>query len=211
VATLVAVPTATIILYSKQCYLDDYSRNKAVIGEYKSCSEISTCYDYKTSQSCEDNPCSILKIDMDECKWNSFSVEDELGDGFYLFGENMEGIHSIEYSNLESYFYIFGIRDNGIWLPWEKVEEYSYLLDLPTVPILFKGRVSSEKELKDITEALVLEGSSLGGEREGIVVRNAGEFSNDDFGINVIKWVRKNHIKTDSHWSRNWVKAKLKM
>jgi hypothetical protein len=141
---------------------------------------------------------------------HKLSVEDELGDGVFLFGENMEGIHSIEYSNLESYFYIFGIRDNDIWIPWEKVEEYSYLLDIPTVPVLFKGIVNSAKELQQIVEDLVSKPSELGGQREGIVVRTAGMFHNDDFADNVMKWVRKGHVSTDVHWTRNWKKAEIK-
>jgi hypothetical protein len=141
---------------------------------------------------------------------HKLSVEDELGDGVFLFGENMEGIHSIEYSNLESYFYIFGIRDNDIWIPWEKVEEYSYLLDIPTVPVLFKGVVNSTKELQQIVEDLVSKPSELGGQREGIVVRTAGMFHNDDFADNVMKWVRKGHVSTDVHWTRNWKKAEIK-
>jgi hypothetical protein len=141
---------------------------------------------------------------------HKLSVEDELGDGVFLFGENMEGIHSIEYSNLESYFYIFGIRDNDIWIPWEKVEEYSYLLDIPTVPVLFKGVVNSAKELQQIVEDLVSKPSELGGQREGIVVRTAGMFHNDDFADNVMKWVRKGHVSTDVHWTRNWKKAEIK-
>jgi len=136
-------------------------------------------------------------------------VEDELGDGVYLFGENMEGIHSIEYTNLTSYFYIFGMRDNNIWVPWEKVEEYSYLFDIPTVPVLFKGIVNSEKELKSLVEKLSKEPSELGGVREGIVARVAGMFHNDDFSTNVLKWVRKDHVTTTEHWQRNWKKAKL--
>jgi hypothetical protein len=141
---------------------------------------------------------------------HKLSVEDELGDGVFLFGENMEGIHSIEYTNLESYFYIFGIRDNDIWIPWEKVEEYSYLLDIPTVPVLFKGIVNSAKELQQIVEDLVSKPSELGGQREGIVVRTAGMFHNDDFADNVMKWVRKGHVQTDVHWTRNWKKAEIK-
>ena len=140
---------------------------------------------------------------------HKLSVEDELGDGVYLFGENMEGIHSIEYTNLTSYFYIFGIRDNNIWIPWDKVEEYSYLLDIPTVPVLFKGVVNTEKELKDLVNGLVSKPSQLGGQIEGIVVRNASLFHNDDFADNVMKWVRKGHVQTDEHWTRNWVKAKI--
>lgn len=141
---------------------------------------------------------------------HKMKVENMLGEGVFLFGENMEGIHSIEYTNLESYFYIFGVRDNEIWIPWEQVEEYSYLLDIPTVPVLFKGVVNSTKELQHIVEDLVSKPSKLGGKREGIVVRTAGMFHNDDFADNVMKWVRKDHVSTDVHWTRNWKKADIK-
>jgi hypothetical protein len=140
---------------------------------------------------------------------HELKVKGQLEEDVFIFGENMEGIHSIEYANLKSYFYIFGVRDNNIWIPWKSVEEYSYLLDIPTVPVLFKGRIESEKELKELVEKLVSEPSELGGEREGIVIRNAGMFHNDDFKDNVMKWVRYGHVRTDSHWTRDWKKAKL--
>ena len=136
-------------------------------------------------------------------------IKNSIDDGVFIFGENMEGIHSIEYSNLKSYFYMFGVRDNNIWIPWESVEEYSFLLDIPTVPVLFKGIIKDEKELKQIVEDLVSKPSELGGQREGIVIRSAGMFHNDDFSENVMKWVRKGHVQTDEHWTRNWKKAKI--
>ncbi len=141
---------------------------------------------------------------------HNIKVKGQLEDGVYLFGENMEGIHSIEYTNLTSYFYIFGVRDNNIWIPWEGVEEYSYLLDIPTVPVLFKGIVNTEKELKDLVESLVSKPSQLGGQIEGVVVRNSSLFHNEDFADNVMKWVRKGHVQTDEHWTKNWIKAKIK-
>ena len=141
---------------------------------------------------------------------HKMKVEDQLGEGVFLFGENMEGVHSIEYTNLDSYFYIFGVRDNNIWIPWQQVEEYSYLLDIPTVPVLFKGVVNSVKELKSLVDDLVSKQSELGGDIEGVVVRSAGMFHNDDFAENVMKWVRKDHVQTDEHWTRNWKKAKIK-
>jgi hypothetical protein len=141
---------------------------------------------------------------------HDMKVRGNLGEEVFLFGENLEGIHSIEYTNLKYYFYIFGVRDNNIWIPWKSVEEYSYLLDIPTVPVLFRGKVESEKELKALVEKLVSEPSKLGGEREGIVIRNSGMFHNDDFKDNVMKWVRKDHVTTDEHWTRNWQKSKLK-
>lgn len=137
-------------------------------------------------------------------------IKNDLSEDLFIFGEGMYGIHSIEYQNLKSYFYLFGVRDNNIWVSWESVEEYAFLLDLPTVPVLFKGQVQSVKELKELTESLVSQPSALGGQREGIVVRNADMFHNDDFAENVMKWVRESHVKTDSHWTRNWVKAQLK-
>ena len=136
-------------------------------------------------------------------------IKFDIPEDTFIFGENLEGIHSISYNNLTSYFYIFGIRDNNIWIPWNDVEEWAYLLDLPTVPVLFKGIVKSEKELQTLVERLSTEPSKLGGQREGIVVRNASLFHNDDFADNVQKWVRKGHVTTDYHWTRNWKHAKL--
>lgn len=136
-------------------------------------------------------------------------IRNDLSEGVFIFGEGMYGIHSIEYKNLTSYFYIFGVRDNNVWIPWDSVEEYAYLLELPTTPVLFKGQVQSVKELKDLTESLVSQPSALGGQREGIVVRNSDMFHNDDFAENVMKWVRKGHVQTDQHWTRNWKKANL--
>ena len=134
----------------------------------------------------------------------------DLSDDVFLFGENMEGIHSIEYSDLTSYFYLFGVRDNYNWISWDEVEEYSYILDVPTAPVLFRGFINTYEELKTIVEDLVLQPSSLGGKREGIVIRNANSFHNDDFSQNVMKWVRKGHVQTGEHWTRNWIKASIK-
>lgn len=139
---------------------------------------------------------------------HNIKVEGNLEEDTFLFGENMEGIHSIEYDNLKSYFYIFGVRDKNIWIPWEQVEEYAYLLDIPTVPVLFKGVLNNEKELMNLINRFMSEGSRLGGDIEGVVVRSAGLFHSDDFSENVQKFVRKDHVQTDTHWTKTWKKAK---
>lgn len=137
-------------------------------------------------------------------------VKGMLGEDEMLFGENMEGIHSIEYSDLASYFYIFGLRNGTKWASWKEVEETAYLLDLPTVPVLFRGTISSEAELKEIVEGLVSGESVLGGKIEGIVARTAESFQDEEFSECVLKWVRKGHVQTGEHWTRNWKKASLK-
>lgn len=146
----------------------------------------------------------------DKKSWEIWKkIKDDLDDNTYIFGEGMYGIHSIEYSNLKSYFYIFGIKERDLWLSWDETEDYSYLLDIPTVPILFKGVLHDEKEMNSLINKLTNQKSKLGGELEGIVIRNSDSFFNIDFKYNVMKWVRKNHVKTDIHWTRNWKKSNL--
>lgn len=60
-------------------------------------------------------------------------IKNDLGD-LELFGEGMYGIHSIAYSKLESFYYLFAVRENGRWLSWEEVKFYAALFDFPTVP-----------------------------------------------------------------------------
>lgn len=51
-----------------------------------------------------------------------------------IFGENMYGIHSIAYNKLESFFYVFAVREADRWLSWEEVKFYASMLDFPVVP-----------------------------------------------------------------------------
>ncbi|MEO1653201.1 MAG: RNA ligase family protein, partial [Bacteroidota bacterium] len=60
-------------------------------------------------------------------------IKDDLKD-LEIFGENMYAIHSIAYRKLESFFYVFAIREGEDWLSWEEVKFYAGMLDFPTVP-----------------------------------------------------------------------------
>ena len=134
------------------------------------------------------------------------SIDEDL----YLFGEGMEAIHSIEYENLTSVFYLFGARYHNIWSSWDDVELYAGILNIPTVPVLFRGIFQTKEELNKKILELVEEPSALGGQREGIVIRLAREFTDDEFSTSLMKWVRKNHVKTDEHWQKHWRKAYIK-
>jgi RNA ligase-like protein len=122
-----------------------------------------------------------------------------------FFGEWCYAKHSIEYSALPGYFLLFGIReldsvDSGFWYAWEEVEEYSQYFEIPTVPVLFKGQVSSEKELKELVESFMNQPSACGGIREGVVARVAQQFVDNEFSSNIMKCVRANHVQTSEHW-----------
>lgn len=60
-------------------------------------------------------------------------IKNDLND-LEIFGENMYGIHSIAYNNLESFFYVFAVREADRWLSWEEVKFYAGMLDFPVVP-----------------------------------------------------------------------------
>lgn len=170
-------------------------------------------------------------------------LKDELGD-LEVFGESMYGIHSIEYNKLESFFYVFAIREGDYWLSWDEVKWYAAMLDFPTVPELpisktlqdcFNGKrypnenVCLEEWLKinlgmPWTDYVKTTGL-LGGKdpktqeecSEGFVIRNRKGFLTNEGAItvapnefnNLFKLVRKSHVKTDVHWTKNWKPAKL--
>lgn len=123
-----------------------------------------------------------------------------------ICGENLYAFHSIFYTKLPTYFFVFGIYDeHNYCLSWEETVEYCDLLGLSTVPVLYKGKFDldfiksfwngkgtyptySDKERKIPCEA------------EGYVVRLQEQFHYDDFNKNCFKYVRKSHVQTDEHW-----------
>lgn len=139
-----------------------------------------------------------------------------------VFGEYIYAVHSIAYDKVPAYFVLFGVREDEhgtfganakrVWLSWEHVEYFAKELSktsvwhVPTVPVLWKGQVSSIEELQKLTNELSGQPSCYGGQREGLVVRVASGFANEDFSKCVQKWVREDHVQTDEHWTAQQVK-----
>ena len=156
----------------------------------------------------------------DSFKWvkgfySQFSYS-ELLDGLSLFGENLQGVHSIEYSGLQSFFYLFAVqRDCGEWMAWDDmcalvaaIEEATSIA-IPIVPEVHRGTFTNMAEVEKLMKAEAQKPSSLGGLREGFVMRVASAIPNADFPRKVAKYVRRGHIQTSSDWKRTWKQAKL--
>ena len=145
-----------------------------------------------------------------------WKIKDAIGSKEILYGENLYGIHSIEYSHLPAYFFLFAIRDDERWYSWNEIVEYAALLDLPTVPELYRGTFNDQGQFEKMIENLVTQPSTFGHTREGVVVRIADEFpiiycGEYNFQFNVAKYVRANHVQTDEHWTRNWKRAEINL
>jgi hypothetical protein len=131
-----------------------------------------------------------------------------ISDGISVFCEYCYAVHSIEYTALPAYSLVFGVRDDvaGTWWDWDMVTAQAAELGLPTVPVLHRGPVSTERELEALTTSLAAGPSAFGGRREGVVVRLAGSFPDAAFSRSLGKWVRKDHVTTDEHWLHQAIK-----
>lgn len=148
-------------------------------------------------------------------RWNL--IKRDLGE-LEIFGENLYAIHSIEYQRLQEHFFVFGIREKDRWLSWEEARFYAGMLDLPVVPELAMVKPKEQSSFEAGVLELVKGASSFGSvdtitqeicTMEGVVTRNVDAFQVDQFKHHVFKWVRKGHVKTNEHWSRNWTRAPL--
>ncbi len=145
-------------------------------------------------------------------------MKNDLGD-LELFGENIYAIHAIAYERIAHYFYVFAVRCLDQWLSWEEVCFYAAAFDLPTVPVLGQSRNTKDErafrtEVLDFTgqQSAFVSVDALTGAActiEGVVSRNSKGFAADELGTNVFKYVRKDHVKTGAHWTRNWKRARL--
>jgi len=130
----------------------------------------------------------------------------ELPEGWRICGENVYAIHSIEYNSLPTFFFVFAvIDDTNTCLSWDDTKEFVEVLGLQTVPLLYRGHWDEDRIRQCMRRT-----SSFGTAQEGYVVRNAGSFPMNEYAQNVAKYVRKGHVQTDEHWTKNWKPAKLK-
>ena len=130
------------------------------------------------------------------------------GDERVFYGENLYGVHSIEYGELPDVFFLFGVLTDGVWSSWDDLTAIAAEMSFKTVPCLFRGTFTSMKDLEAWMEGEIKKPSTYGGHREGFVIRTAGSFT--DFSQNVAKYVRAGHVQTDEHWSKNWSPARFK-
>ena len=111
--------------------------------------------------------------------------------GWRVCGENLYARHSIEYQDLESWFYAFSVWAGDHCLDWDETVRFTRRLGVPVPRVLWRGTFD-ERALR----ALRLDTAR----QEGYVVRTVDGFGREEFGARVVKWVRPAHVQTDTHW-----------
>lgn len=118
-------------------------------------------------------------------------IAHDLPYGTRVCGENVFARHSLNYTNLDTYFYGFSVWEFDRCLAWDETIEWFQLLDITPVPVLYRGQFSM-----DIFDSLRLDETT----QEGYVLRVADEFSYKDFQKKSAKYVRKGHLQTKARW-----------
>jgi len=137
----------------------------------------------------------------------------DIPDNWRIVGENMFAYHSILYLDLPSYFLCYGIYDeNNFCISWDETVEICAMLNLHTVPIIYRG-VWDEQKIRSLWTGKGAFPTFTTKEEhpksledfepttaEGYVVRVADRFHYDHFGFSVAKMVRKDHVQCTGNW-----------
>lgn len=133
--------------------------------------------------------------------WKTMGHEPDL----VIYGEDLAARHSIDYNlPMDQTYKVFQIREGDDFLSWQDAQTIARQLSLQVVPTLFQGQFKSIKDITAWFEAEIQKPSEFGPQREGFVMFTPGGFPASEFSQNVCKYVRKNHVQTDEHWTRNW-------
>lgn len=151
-------------------------------------------------------------------------IAHDIPQGFRVCGENLYAFHSIFYTELPSYFFVYGIYDEeNNCISWDDVVEFCALLNLETVPVLYRGPWD-ENEVKSLwtgkgtfpTYAAISDQPSYPNDfvpcdAEGYVVRVTDSFPYQEFAQNCAKYVAPAFKSTmrNVHWASTAVICNL--
>ncbi|BCJ42650.1 2'-5' RNA ligase [Actinoplanes ianthinogenes] len=118
----------------------------------------------------------------------------QIPDGWRVCGESMWARRSVAYTDLPGVFLVFGIWDEtDTLLGWDDTVDWARRLELPMVPVLYRG--GSLSEARSAWSARRTPDDS-----EGFVVRAAGRIPAAEFPVKLLKWVRADHVRTEASW-----------
>lgn len=125
-----------------------------------------------------------------------------------IYAEDIYAVHSIEYDPMpeDQTLRAFASKSQAhqYFDSFDQTQAIADRLNIPTVPVLYQGTPGSLKEIQEILDQAHSSPSKLGPRAEGAVIRTTGAFPVELFHKHVCKSVRRNHVTTQEHWTRNW-------
>lgn len=168
------------------------------------------------------NGYDAVHASFDMLKQNYAEIKNYIPDDLMLFCEWLYAKHSIHYTGtlkLHNYLQCFGIynRKTCMWLSvpdknrlvnelMECTSNKPLIAGTPYLQwynysdFLLKSKIfTSEKDL--VSEIIRIGNNAISNGHEGIVIRNLYAFHSDNWKDNIAKYVRKDHVQTNEHWS----------
>ncbi len=117
-----------------------------------------------------------------------------LPQGHRICGEYLYARHSIAYQNLPSFFLGFSAWDKtNSCLSWDDTLALFADVEISPTPTIYRGKWR-DGLVENLAKELNLQ------QQEGLVVRIAARFSFNEFQRSLVKWVRADHVISDTHW-----------
>lgn len=126
----------------------------------------------------------------------------QLSEDERICGENLYAKHTIHYTSLESYFVVFSWWETDTCLSWEETEFNCNVLDIPIVPVIYKGMYDKELILSKYNEI-------VDSNTEGYVIRLADEFKYSEFKYSVMKYVEPQFRQKVNDAHGHWISKKI--
>ena len=141
-------------------------------------------------------------------------IKHQIPKTYRIYGENMYAVHSVEYKNLKSYFYVFAVYDTEYrkWLNPLRMDGIARRLGFETSVRAISGVPDTEnfeRDFERMYRVRTTREDEYRRDMEGFVVWANTEIPEHMFSKMVFKWVRQDHVQTDEHWTRKWKKAEL--
>lgn len=129
-----------------------------------------------------------------------------LPDGWRIYAENVYAEHSIHYTELKAYALGFSLWEHNECKSWDDTMSWFDELGVESVPVLYRG-IFDEELIRSFVDKLDFD------TQEGYVIRVTDPFSidfssknkNSLFANYIAKYVRKDHVQTDQHWTKKKV------
>ncbi len=125
--------------------------------------------------------------------YQRYNVFSRLPQDLIIFGEWMFAKHSIHYTCLPDYFFMFDVWQDGEFLPIEERDSLASMLGIYTPPVIYEGILSVHDVPKLVAQSAYSE------ERmEGIVARNSnirGKYVRDDFIAGNVHWTKQSFTR----------------